>query len=50
MAEEFCGLNTHVANSALYALSYDVTKDFEPVSLFASNPLLIVAKERCAGG
>jgi tripartite-type tricarboxylate transporter receptor subunit TctC len=36
--------NTHVANSALYALSYDVTKDFEPVSLFASNPLLIVAK------
>ena len=36
--------NTRVANSALYALSYDVTKDFEPVSLFASNPLLIVAK------
>jgi tripartite-type tricarboxylate transporter receptor subunit TctC len=26
------------------ALFYDVTKDFEPVSLFASNPLLIVAK------
>src|SRR5262252_7952444 len=25
--------NTHVANSVLYALSYDVIKDFEPISL-----------------
>jgi tripartite-type tricarboxylate transporter receptor subunit TctC len=37
--------NTHVANGALYALSYDVMKDFEPISLFASNPHLIVAKK-----
>jgi tripartite-type tricarboxylate transporter receptor subunit TctC len=36
--------NTHVANDALYTLSYDVMKDFEPISLFASNPHLIVAK------
>src|SRR5262245_1512717 len=36
--------NTHVANGALYTLSYDVMKDFEPISLFASNPHLIVAK------
>jgi tripartite-type tricarboxylate transporter receptor subunit TctC len=37
--------NTHVANGALYTLSYDVIKDFEPISLFASNPHLIVAKK-----
>jgi tripartite-type tricarboxylate transporter receptor subunit TctC len=37
--------NTHVANGALYPLSYDVMKDFEPISLFASNPYVIVAKK-----
>jgi len=37
--------NTHVANGVLYALGYDVVKDFEPVALFATNPLLIVAKK-----
>jgi tripartite-type tricarboxylate transporter receptor subunit TctC len=37
--------NTHVANGAVYALSYDVMKDFESVSLLASNPYLIVAKK-----
>jgi tripartite-type tricarboxylate transporter receptor subunit TctC len=37
--------NTHVANGALYALSYDVLKDFEPISLLASNPQLILAKK-----
>jgi tripartite-type tricarboxylate transporter receptor subunit TctC len=37
--------NTHVANAALYALSYDVLKDFEPISLLASSPLLITAKK-----
>jgi tripartite-type tricarboxylate transporter receptor subunit TctC len=37
--------NTHVANGALYTLSYDVMRDFEPISLFASNPHLIVAKK-----
>jgi tripartite-type tricarboxylate transporter receptor subunit TctC len=34
---------THVANGALYALSYDVLSDFEPISLLAESPLLIVA-------
>ena len=37
--------NTHVANGALYALPYDVLKDFEPISLVASNPELILAKK-----
>ncbi|HLQ91707.1 MAG TPA: tripartite tricarboxylate transporter substrate-binding protein [Xanthobacteraceae bacterium] len=36
---------THVANGALYALPYDVLNDFEPISLVASFPLLIVAKK-----
>jgi tripartite-type tricarboxylate transporter receptor subunit TctC len=36
--------NTHVANGALYSLPYDVLKDFEPISLLASNPELILAK------
>jgi tripartite-type tricarboxylate transporter receptor subunit TctC len=34
---------THVANGALYALSYDVLADFEPISLLVESPLLIVA-------
>jgi tripartite-type tricarboxylate transporter receptor subunit TctC len=37
--------NTHVGNGALYVLQYDVLNDFEPVSLVASNPLLIVARK-----
>jgi tripartite-type tricarboxylate transporter receptor subunit TctC len=37
--------NTHVANGALFGLSYDVVKDFEPIALVASNPLLIDAKK-----
>ena len=35
---------THVANAAVYKLSYDVQKDFEPVALISSNPILIVAR------
>lgn len=35
---------THVLNGAIYALQYDVQKDFEPVALLASNPQLIVAR------
>jgi tripartite-type tricarboxylate transporter receptor subunit TctC len=34
---------THVANGALYALDYDMVRDFEPISLLAESPLLIVA-------
>ena len=37
--------NTHVANGALFALSYDVVADFAPIALIASNPLLIDAKK-----
>ena len=38
-------LGTHVLNGAIYNLQYDVVKDFEPIALLASNPLLIVAKK-----
>ena len=37
---------THVANGAIYKLSYDVQKDFEPVALVSSNPLLIVSSKK----
>jgi tripartite-type tricarboxylate transporter receptor subunit TctC len=36
---------THVANAAIYSLSYDVQKDFEPVALLSSNALLIVGRK-----
>jgi tripartite-type tricarboxylate transporter receptor subunit TctC len=36
---------THVLNGAIYALQYDLLKDFEPISLIASNPMVIVAKK-----
>jgi tripartite-type tricarboxylate transporter receptor subunit TctC len=35
---------THVANGALYALSYDVLGDFEPITLAVTIPHLIVSK------
>jgi tripartite-type tricarboxylate transporter receptor subunit TctC len=35
---------THVINGAVYTLPYDLRTDFEPVSLIANNPQLIVAK------
>jgi tripartite-type tricarboxylate transporter receptor subunit TctC len=36
--------SSHVLNGAIYALQYDLLKDFEPVALLSSNPLIIVAK------
>jgi tripartite-type tricarboxylate transporter receptor subunit TctC len=33
-----------VINAAIYQLQYDVVKDFEPVALLMSGPLLIVSK------
>ena len=36
--------NSQVANGALYALQYDLLKDFEPISLISSFPQLIVAR------
>src|SRR5262245_44682493 len=37
--------NTHVGNAAIYALQYDVVKDFEPVLLLADAPLVLVARK-----
>jgi tripartite-type tricarboxylate transporter receptor subunit TctC len=34
--------STHVLNDAAYTLPYDLLKDFEPVALLATNPLVIV--------
>jgi len=36
--------STHVVNGAIYALQYDLVKDFEPVAMIASNPQLLVSK------
>jgi tripartite-type tricarboxylate transporter receptor subunit TctC len=36
--------STHVVNGAVYDLSYDLLKDFEPVAMIATNPQLIVTK------
>jgi tripartite-type tricarboxylate transporter receptor subunit TctC len=35
---------THVLNGAVYSLTYDVSKDFEPISLVSNNSWLIAAK------
>ncbi len=35
--------STHVVNGAVYALSYDVLNDFEPVALLTNNSQLIVS-------
>jgi tripartite-type tricarboxylate transporter receptor subunit TctC len=37
-------LGTHVLNSALRSLQYDVLNDFEPISLLATGALVIVAR------
>src|SRR5215510_12425315 len=37
-------LGTHVINGAIYPLSFDLVKDFEPVAMVASNPMMIVTK------
>jgi tripartite-type tricarboxylate transporter receptor subunit TctC len=39
------GWSTYVSNGAIYALPYDLLKDFEPIVLVATLPLLIVAKK-----
>ena len=31
-------------HAAIYALSYDVVKDFEPIALLASSPLMVAAE------
>ena len=37
--------STQVVNAAIYSLSYDVVKDFEPIVLLASSPLMVAAKK-----
>jgi tripartite-type tricarboxylate transporter receptor subunit TctC len=36
---------SHIVNGAIYALPYDVLKDFEPVARLPSNPYVIVARK-----
>jgi tripartite-type tricarboxylate transporter receptor subunit TctC len=36
---------TYVANGAIYALTYDLVRDFEPITLIRGNPYLITAKD-----
>jgi tripartite-type tricarboxylate transporter receptor subunit TctC len=36
---------THVLNGAMQALQYDLLGDFQPVSLIANNPLVIVSRK-----
>jgi tripartite-type tricarboxylate transporter receptor subunit TctC len=38
-------VSTHILTGALYTLSYDLLKDFEPVALLGAEPLVIVAKK-----
>jgi tripartite-type tricarboxylate transporter receptor subunit TctC len=37
--------NTHVANSQIYSVQYDVVKDFAPVALLPDAPMLLIAKK-----
>jgi tripartite-type tricarboxylate transporter receptor subunit TctC len=39
---------THVVNAVVYPLSYDPLKDFEPISLIATAPQVIVSKNSLA--
>ncbi len=38
-------LSTHVINGATYALDYDIVRDFAPVSLLTTEPMLAGAKK-----
>lgn len=40
--------NTHVTNAAIYALEYDVVRDFEPVVLLPAAPMVLIAKKAIA--
>jgi tripartite-type tricarboxylate transporter receptor subunit TctC len=41
----FGNWGTHVLNGVLYALRYDLVKDFEPMSLISSSAFIIVARK-----
>jgi len=36
--------STHVVNGAIYTLQYDLLRDFEPIALLPSNPMIVVSK------
>ncbi len=36
---------SHIVNGAIYALPYDIEKDFEPVARLPANPYIIVARK-----
>jgi tripartite-type tricarboxylate transporter receptor subunit TctC len=36
---------THVLNGAVYSLNYDVLKDFEPISLIATESIVLVSRK-----
>ena len=38
------GLNHFVVNGAVYPLNYDLLKDFEPISMLATGPMLILSR------
>jgi tripartite-type tricarboxylate transporter receptor subunit TctC len=38
-------IGTHVINAAIYKLPYDPLNDFEPISVVATNPQLIVSRK-----
>ena len=38
------GVNHFVVNGAVYPLNYDLLKDFEPISMLASGPMLILSR------
>jgi tripartite-type tricarboxylate transporter receptor subunit TctC len=41
--------NTHVTNAAIYALEYDVVRDFEPVVLLPDAPMVLIVKKTMPG-
>ncbi len=43
-------LSTHVINGATYELGYDVVKDFAPVSLLTSEPMMAAARKTMPAG
>jgi tripartite-type tricarboxylate transporter receptor subunit TctC len=38
------GVNHFVVNGAVYPLAYDLLKDFEPISMLATGPMLILSR------
>ncbi|HZR61530.1 MAG TPA: tripartite tricarboxylate transporter substrate-binding protein [Xanthobacteraceae bacterium] len=38
--------STHVVNGAFYALPYDLERDFVPIALLPSNPMMIVSNNK----